>query len=115
MTREKIAAGIEIPIFNDSSYGLIKWKQMDQYGETYFTDFTNPDFVKLAESMNCIGYRVNKASDLPELLEKAFQQDRPVIIDVPADYSENVKLSKSLKSWREKLASGKSRLSGRNK
>ena len=114
-TAVRLKLNIVVLIMNDSSYGLIKWKQMDQYGETYFTDFTNPDFVKLAESMNCIGYRVNKASDLPELLEKAFQHDRPVIIDVPVDYSENVKLSKSLKSWREKLAAGKSRLSGRNK
>ena len=106
-TAVRLKLKIVVLIMNDSSYGLIKWKQMDQYGETYFTDFTNPDFVKLAESMNCIGYRVTKASDLSELLEKAFHQDRPVIIDVPADYSENVKLSQKLKKWREKLVSNR--------
>ena len=106
-TAVRLKLNIVVLIMNDSSYGLIKWKQMDQYGETYFTDFTNPDFVKLAESMNCIGYRVTKASDLSELLEKAFHQDRPVIIDVPADYSENVKLSQKLKKWREKLVSNR--------
>ena len=108
-TAVRLKLNIVVLIMNDSSYGLIKWKQMDQYGETYFTDFTNPDFVKLAESMNCIGYRVTKASDLSELLEKAFHQDRPVIIDVPADYSENVKLSQKLKKWREKLVSNRMR------
>ena len=108
-TAVRLKLNIVVLIMNDSSYGLIKWKQMDQYGETYFTDFTNPDFVKLAESMNCIGYRVTKASDLSELLEKAFHQDCPVIIDVPADYSENVKLSQKLKKWREKLVSNRMR------
>ena len=86
---------------NDSSYGLIKWKQMDQYGENCYTDFTNPDFVKLAEAMHCIGYRVTKADDLSEMLEKAFAQEVPVIIDVAVDYDENVKLSKRLKEWKE--------------
>ena len=30
-------------IFNDSSYGLIKWKQKDRFGESCFVDFTNPE------------------------------------------------------------------------
>lgn len=56
-------------IFNDSNYGLIKWKQLDQYGESHYVDFTNPDFVKLAEAMNAKGYRVEKADDLIPILE----------------------------------------------
>jgi acetolactate synthase-1/2/3 large subunit len=31
-------------------------------------------------------------------LQKAFQQDVPVIIDCPVDYGENMKLSEHLKS-----------------
>jgi len=103
-TAVRLKLNIVVLIMNDSSYGLIKWKQMDQYGESYFTDFTNPDFVKLAESMNCVGYRISQADELPEVLEKAFQHDCPVIIDVPVDYSENVKLSRELKRWKEKLS-----------
>ncbi len=84
-------------IFNDSAYGLIKWKQKDRYGESCFVDFTNPDFVKLAEGMHCIGYRVHNAEELLPILEKAFQQTVPVIIDCPVDYDENVKLTEHLK------------------
>ncbi len=90
-------------IFEDSSYGLIKWKQQDQYGMSCYTDFTNPDFVKLAESMGAIGYRVEKASDLIPMLEKAFEQTVPVIIDCPVDYSENTKLPAHLQELMEKL------------
>ena len=85
-------------IFNDSGYGLIKWKQDDRYGEHNFVDFTNPDFVKFAESMHCKGYRIEKAEDLIPTLEEAFKQSVPVIIDCPVDYGENVKLTQHLKN-----------------
>lgn len=97
-TAVRLKLNIVVLIMNDSAYGLIKWKQMDQYGETCYTDFTNPDFVKLAEAMHCIGYRVTKAEELSSYLEQAFQQDVPVIIDVPVNYDENLKLSEELKN-----------------
>lgn len=90
-------------IFNDSSYGLIKWKQMDQYGKSCCVDFTNPDFVKFAESMGAIGYRITKAEDLVPALKKAFEQNVPVIIDCPVDYAENTKLTAHLKELMKKL------------
>ena len=90
-------------IFNDSSYGLIKWKQMDQYHKNCYVDFTNPDFVKFAESMGAIGYRIEKAEDLVPTLEKAFQQKIPVIIDCPVDYSENTKLTAHLEELMKEL------------
>ena len=84
-------------IFNDCSYGLIKWKQDMQFGHHAYVDFTNPDFVKFAESVGAIGYRIEKTEDLLPTLEEAFSQNRPVIIDCPVDYSENMKLTEHLK------------------
>ena len=83
-------------ILNDSSYGLIKWKQEEQFGKHAHVDFTNPDFKLLAESMGCKGYRIEKTEDLIPTLEEAFQQKVPVVIDCPVDYAENMKLSKKL-------------------
>ncbi len=88
-------------IFNDSSYGLIKWKQDEKYGDHCFVDYTNPDFVKFAESMHVIGYRIEKAEDLLPTLQEAFSKDVPVIIDCPVDYSENMKLTRDLKDMIE--------------
>ena len=89
-------------IFSDASYGLIKWKQMDHFGHNCFVDFQNPDFVKYAESMHAKGYRVERAEDLLPILEDAFQQKVPCIIDCPVDYSENTKLSEYLHEKFEK-------------
>lgn len=92
--REKIP--IVILIFNDSSYGLIKWKQMDKYNEDMFVDFTNPDFVMYAQSMGAKGYRIEKAEEFTQVLKDALSQNVTSIIDCRVDYSENVKLSHKL-------------------
>ncbi len=81
-------------IFNDNGYGLIGWKQMNQFGHTAYVDFTNPDFVKFAESMGLKGYRVESAADLIPTLKTALAQDVPAVIDCPVDYSENIRFSK---------------------
>ncbi len=81
-------------IFNDNGYGLIGWKQMNQFGETSFVDFGNPDFVKFAESMGLKGYRVESAEDLIPTLKTALEDDVPAVIDCPVDYRENIRFSR---------------------
>ena len=83
-------------ILNDGSYGLIKWKQMEQFNYSEFVDFTNPDFKMFAEAMHCKGYRIEKAEDLLPVLTEAFEQKVPAVIDCKVDYSENMKLTKYL-------------------
>jgi acetolactate synthase-1/2/3 large subunit len=95
-TAVRLGLNFVVLIFHDSAYGLIKWKQMDQYGENHHVTFTNPDFVRLAEAMHCKGYRVSSADDLIPILENAFLQKVPAIIDCAVDYGENVKLTKHL-------------------
>ncbi|TPX28218.1 acetolactate synthase large subunit [Cylindrospermopsis raciborskii] len=78
-------------IFNDGGYGLIEWKQENQFGKgkAAFVHFGNPDFVKLAESMGLKGYRVDSATDLIPVLKEALVQDVPSVIDCRVDYREN--------------------------
>lgn len=83
-------------IFNDGGYGLIEWKEKLRYNRDFYTRFTNPDFVKIAESFGALGYRVTKEDDLLPMLSEALTQKVPVIIDCPVDYSENVKLTEKL-------------------
>ena len=80
-------------IFNDNGYGLIEWKQINQFGHSSFIDFGNPDFVKFAESMGLKGYRVESAADLIPTLKEALEQDIPAVIDCPVDYKENLRFS----------------------
>lgn len=96
-TAMRLKTSFVILIFHDNSYGLIKWKQMDQYGKSCYVDFTNPDFVKFAESFGAKGYQIQKAQDLIPTLEDAFGQKTVSIIDCAVDYGENLKLTQYLK------------------
>ena len=42
-------------IWENSQYGSIVWKQDKKFGSHFGTDFTNPDFVKLAEGFGMPG------------------------------------------------------------
>ncbi|WP_009633915.1 acetolactate synthase large subunit [Synechocystis sp. PCC 7509] len=76
-------------IFNDGGYGLIEWKQQNQFGSSSYVHFGNPDFVKFAESMGLKGYRVESATDFIPILKTALAQNVPAVIDCPVDYREN--------------------------
>jgi acetolactate synthase-1/2/3 large subunit len=80
-------------IFNDGGYGLIEWKQYNQFGNSSFVKFGNPDFVKLAESMGLKGYRVESTADFMPTLKTALAQNVPTVIDCAVDYRENLRFT----------------------
>ncbi len=80
-------------IFNDGGYGLIEWKEKQRYKKDFFVKFSNPDFVKLAESFGAKGYRVSSEDELLPMLRDALDQNVPAIIDCPVDYRENIGLT----------------------
>jgi acetolactate synthase-1/2/3 large subunit len=92
--RHKLA--LIVMIWSDSEYGLIKWHQDRRFGRNGDISFTNPDFVKYAESFGAKGYRVESADALLPTLEQAFNDNTVVVVDVPVDYSENMKLTEKL-------------------
>lgn len=89
-TATRLKLPIIIIVWCDSGYGLIRLKEMEEYGKDAFTQFNNPDFVKLAQSFGAIGYRVNSSKEFPKILEEAKKsKDKPVIIAIDVDYSRN--------------------------
>ncbi|HEY9297361.1 MAG TPA: thiamine pyrophosphate-dependent enzyme, partial [Phormidium sp.] len=80
-------------IFNDGGYGLIEWKQQNQLGRSSFIKFSNPDFVKFAESMGLKGYRIESTADFIPTLKTALEQNVPAVIDCPVDYRENLRFT----------------------
>ncbi len=95
-TARRIGANIVVLIWEDNEYGLIKWKQENQFGKHTNLHFNNPDFVKLAESFDCIGMRINNSKEFKPALEEAFGFKKPVLISVPVDYRENQLLTERL-------------------
>ena len=95
-TAMRLKLPIVILIWNDNAYGLIEWKQMNQFGRPSHVDFTNPDFVQYAKAFGAKGYRIEKTEDLLPTLKRALADDTVSIIDCPVDYSENLKLTEQL-------------------
>ncbi|VAX14300.1 2-oxoglutarate decarboxylase [hydrothermal vent metagenome] len=95
-TALRLKTPIVILIWSDSAYGLIEWKQMNQFGRKSNIDFTNPDFVMYAESFGAKGYRIERGEDLLPTLKKALADNTVSVIDCPVDYSENLKLTSKL-------------------
>jgi acetolactate synthase-1/2/3 large subunit len=88
---------IVVLVWEDDHYGLIKWKQEAAYHTYSHVDLKNPDLVELARCFGCHSERINATSELIPKLEAAFKvMDKPSVIVVPVDYSENMKLTKRL-------------------
>lgn len=85
----RLKLNVVVLILNDNAYGFIKWKQSNYGFEDFGLDLGNPDFVTYAQSYGAKGYKINSADQLMPTLQKAFQEELPVIVECPIDYSEN--------------------------
>ena len=78
-------------ILNNDFQGMVKQWQDLFYEERYsHTEMHNPDFMKLAEAMNCKGLRCTKKADLPNAIEQLLASDRPTILDCLVEKHEHV-------------------------
>jgi acetolactate synthase-1/2/3 large subunit len=87
---------IVVLIWEDRSYGLIKWKMDLELGRHSSVDFHTPNFVKYAESFGAKGYRINRTDELLPTLKYALQDDAVSVITCPVDYSQNIELTNKL-------------------
>ncbi|XVQ09283.1 thiamine pyrophosphate-dependent enzyme [Spirillospora sp. CA-255316] len=92
--RENIS--ITVLIWEDGAYGLIEWKMDLELGRSTAIKFSNPDFVKYAESFGAKGYRVGAAGELLPTLREALADDGVSVVTVPVDYSHNLRLTDEL-------------------
>jgi acetolactate synthase-1/2/3 large subunit len=94
------AVRLKTPIVNvvweNSQYGSIVWKQDKKFGEHFGTDFTNPDFVRLAEAFGMPAFRCEAVDDFARHLQHALGLDVPSLIVLPIDYSIDVAISSEL-------------------
>jgi len=83
-------------VWENRQYGSIVWKQDKKFGEHFGVDFTNPDFVRLAESFGMPAWRCDSADDFGARLRQALALDLPSLIVLPIDYSIDVAISEEL-------------------
>jgi acetolactate synthase-1/2/3 large subunit len=83
-------------IWENQQFGSIVWKQDNKFGRHFGVDFTNPDFVKLAESFHMPAWRATSIDDFSARLKHAVTLDVPSLIVLPIDYSIDVRISEEL-------------------
>jgi acetolactate synthase-1/2/3 large subunit len=91
-TAVRLGLNLVVTVLNDSSYGMIRWKQAGAGFPDWGLQFGNPDFVQYANSYGATGHRVEETEDLVPTFEKAFQGGGVHLVDLPVDYSENQKV-----------------------
>ena len=95
-TAVRLGLDLVVLILRDDAYGMIKWKQKAMGFDSYGLDYGNPDFVKYAESYGASGIRVTSCDDLLPTLKEALNRSGVTVVDLPVDYSENLKLTEQL-------------------
>lgn len=87
-----------VVVWEDKEYGLIKWKQQIHYKQHSHTELDNPSLADVAAAIGCHAKHITSSEEFTPTLKWALQQtDKPVVIIVPIDYSENMKLFYHLK------------------
>lgn len=85
-TAMRLKLDLTVIVLKDNGYGMISWKQKGMQLPHYALSFTNPDFIKLAESFGATGHRVNSVDDFKPTLEKALATAGINIIVLPINY-----------------------------
>ena len=91
VTAAQYGIDVKTIILNNDFQGMVKQWQDLFYKERYsHTEMHNPDFVKLAEAMNCRGMRCAKAADLPKVMKQFLAHDGPVVLEAVVEKHEHV-------------------------
>ncbi|MET1101112.1 MAG: thiamine pyrophosphate-dependent enzyme [Pyrodictiaceae archaeon] len=81
IAREGIA--VKIIVVNDYSYRVLLLRQkIQKQGRIIGTRYTNPDFVKLAESFGIRAFRVDNDNYPDTLIKEVVETDEPVLVDL---------------------------------
>jgi acetolactate synthase-1/2/3 large subunit len=85
---------IKVAILNNAYLGMVRqWQEMfydERYSEVYLSPDL-PDYVKWAEAMGCVAFRVEHPEEVQPAIDKANAvDDRPVVIEFRTDSSEKV-------------------------
>ena len=95
-TARRLNSRITVMVWEDHSYGLIAWKQANEFGRHTDLSFGNPDWLELAKAFGWNGHYVTRSRDLAGVLDGALAEDGPSLVVIPIDYRENELLTKKL-------------------
>ncbi len=85
---------IKVALLNNAYLGMVRqWQELfykERYSEVYLSH-DMPDYVKWAESMGCVAFRVEDPDEIDATIAKANEiNDRPVVIEFRCQSEEKV-------------------------
>ncbi|WVR06975.1 acetolactate synthase, mitochondrial [Kwoniella sp. DSM 27419] len=83
-TASQYNIGVKVLLFNNEFQGMVEqWQDLFYDNRYSHTRMTNPDFVKLSESMGAKALRCTKLSDLPAMMKEFLEYDgtRPIVME----------------------------------
>ena len=95
-TAKRLNCNMTVMVWEDHMYGLIAWKQTNQFGRHTDLSFDNPDWMQLASAFDWHGHHVDHAENLRATIATALAESGPSLIVLPIDYRENDLLTRRM-------------------
>ncbi|MFP6808480.1 MAG: acetolactate synthase large subunit [Pseudomonadales bacterium] len=95
-TAKRLNCNMTVMVWEDNMYGLIAWKQTNEFGKHTDLSFDNPDWMQLASAFRWHGHHVTNADDLLGTITTALNEKGPSLIVLPIDYRENALLTERM-------------------
>ncbi len=95
-TARRLNADITMLVWEDGAYGLIAWKQDDEFGHHTDLSFANPEWAQLAAAFGWHYRYISRSRELQGALTEALDTPGPSLVVIPVDYRENQLLSQQL-------------------
>jgi acetolactate synthase-1/2/3 large subunit len=105
-TAKRLGTAIVVVVLVDGRLGIIDVNEQRQFGRTFGTDFSNPDFVQLARAFGIAGYEVESAKDLLPTLRHALDLGGPALVAVPWDHAANEHIADAMAHGRQPVMPG---------
>ena len=83
-------------IWNDGKYNMVEFQEEMKYKRSSGVDFGPVDYVKYAEAFGAKGLRVTSQEELEAAIKEGYETEGPVVIDIPVNYKDNIKLSTNM-------------------
>ena len=85
LTAKELGLAMVVVVWNDAQYQLIRARQEAAFDRTAGVNFINPDFAKMAKSMDIDSYHVSSASELADAISNGLRNEEVTLIDVTVD------------------------------
>lgn len=83
-------------IWTDGGYNMVEFQEVMKYGQSAGVEFGPIDTVKFAEAHGAVGFRITDPDQIGPTLRKALEIPGPVLVDIPVDYRDNIKLGEAM-------------------